>query len=61
MPITEHLLALRRSNTHTLGIWFLGSKNKTLHLAFPMSQKLFNLIKEWGIYEVFSVKGFNVW
>ncbi len=27
MPIIEHLMALWGLNPHTLGIWFLGSKN----------------------------------
>jgi len=32
----------------------------TLHLTFPMPQKLFNSIKEWGRYGVFIVRGFSV-
>jgi len=28
-----------------------------LHLAFLTSQKLLNLEKEWGIYDVFGVRG----
>jgi len=30
------------------------------HLTFPMPQKLFNSIKEWGRYGVFSVRGLSV-
>jgi hypothetical protein len=32
----------------------------TLHLTFPMPQKLFNSITEWGRYGVFGVKGLSV-
>jgi hypothetical protein len=55
MLITEHLVALRRLNPHTLGIWFSGSKNNCS--SPPSASKLakiaqFNkrMKKIWGVW-----------
>jgi hypothetical protein len=48
--ITKQVVALRRSNPRTLGIWFLGSKNNCSPLALSMTQKLHNLNQKWARY-----------
>jgi hypothetical protein len=45
----------------TKGGWIFTlfcSKIEKTFLALPMQQKMLTLVKEWGSYELFHVKGF---